>query len=172
MPNETGQYTPNIHDRAANRLSICRDLTDEAQADCEVIRDLNVALAAMTARAEAAEKQRDTSIKQLEMFDDFFCCPMCCSYQIKGISFDDDFGSHKCDDCGHQGEPGEDFPTTLKIRERLKAAGKRVGELEEVLGQCRDHLDGCSHGYSDDLWDAVHDVSTREAALAAREGGE
>ena len=34
-------------------------------------------------------------------------------------------------------------------------------ELREIVGKCRDHLDGCSHGYSDELWDSVNEAAER-----------
>ena len=34
-------------------------------------------------------------------------------------------------------------------------------ELREIVGKCRDHLDGCSHGYSNELWDSVNEADER-----------
>ena len=43
MPDENGPLK-RLLDKAHERLIVARDLTDEAQADCEVIRDLAEAL--------------------------------------------------------------------------------------------------------------------------------
>lgn len=47
-----------------------------------------------------------------------FCCPECDSFDVREISYVDDFGSMECKCCGYRGDPGEDFPSrALPIKE-------------------------------------------------------
>ena len=75
-------------------------------------------------------------------------------------------------------------PAQLTIRqiERANELYRRLAEAESsrdewqrqavraqhVVMQCRGHLDGCSHGYADELWDATTAV-VEDARRAAGE---
>lgn len=46
---------------------------------------------------------------------------------------------------------------------------RRAVRAEHVVMQCRGHLDGCSHGYPDELWDATGAI-VEDAERARAEG--
>ena len=47
------------------------------------------------------------------------------------------------------------------LTKRAEDAEAERDELREIVWKCRDHLDGCSHGYSDELWDSVNEAADR-----------
>jgi len=98
-------------------------------------------------------KQRDSLIQRLraqvvtfddlyqqtksmcEDFDQYNCCPKCFSQDVELVypAGEDDFGAFKCNNCGHQGEIGEDFPDGTAIRSQLADAVKRAEAAEAVV---------------------------------------
>lgn len=41
---------------------------------------------------------------------------------------------------------------------RVEKLEDEVEQLKAIIKQCEQHLDGCSHGVSDELWDLVATV--------------
>jgi len=114
-------YDRDGHSVCAPRAPLDRELIAHAPADLRWLTD---------------ELERVRS--DLAAFDDEYVCPECKSYNAQEISYEDDFGSMRCGDCGYAGEPGEDFPTSRKIRDELARAeaerDEARAELERVRG--------------------------------------
>lgn len=134
------------------------DIGDECRRVDRMIRERDAENARLSARVEELTRT-------LELTDEEWICPECESIDTKEFAYHDDFGSRVCNDCGHAGEPGEDFPTIIKsrrerdrIREENARLSARVAELEETLRSSRAVYE---EGYFRELLDQARETIER-----------
>lgn len=82
----------------------------------------------------AEERLRVEALQQANAdFEEEFVCPECKGYSVSEIVYEDDFGSMKCHDCDYAGEPGEDFPTSREVRDKLDKAETEAKRLRNAI---------------------------------------
>jgi len=123
------------------------------------------ALSGLLDERERLERERDEAREQAEraerdlaQFDEEFVCPECKSYDVVDIAYEDDFGSMRCLDCDYAGEPGEDFPTSRRVRDdtdRLQAEVERLRAAAEHLDSMLLRLPFDGGGLSEDVVSSI-----------------